>query len=110
MIRLPPELPRNGWPAPVLRPDAPTLALAELVYRQGERHITAESLHAEATRAAVPVSLATVYNTLCRFTDCGLLREVAGRSGQGVFRHQRCRPPSFLLRSHRELVDIPLTM
>jgi len=31
----------------------------------------------EATRARVPVSLATVYNTLHQFTDVGLLRQVA---------------------------------
>ena len=34
-------------------------------------------LYEEATKAKVPVSLATVYNTLHQFTDVGLLRQVA---------------------------------
>ena len=34
-------------------------------------------LYEEATHAKVPVSLATVYNTLHQFTEVGLLRQVA---------------------------------
>jgi Fur family iron response transcriptional regulator len=50
--------------------------LAELLFARGDRHVTAESLHEEAVRAGVPVSLATVYNTMHQFTQSGLLREV----------------------------------
>jgi Fur family iron response transcriptional regulator len=53
------------------------LALAEILFGAGDRHVTAEQLHAEAVAARVPVSLATVYNTLNQFTGAGLLREVA---------------------------------
>ena len=44
--------------------------------RHGDRHVTAEGLHEEAVSAGVPVSLATVYNTMHQFTAAGLLREV----------------------------------
>jgi Fur family iron response transcriptional regulator len=60
-----------------LRPTRQRLALAEILFGSGDRHITAEQLHAEALAARVPVSLATVYNTLNQFTGAGLLREVA---------------------------------
>jgi Fur family iron response transcriptional regulator len=60
-----------------LRPTRQRLALAEILFASGDRHITAEELHAEAVAARVPVSLATVYNTLNQFTEAGLLREVA---------------------------------
>ena len=50
--------------------------MAELLFARGDRHVTAESLHDEAVRAGVPVSLATVYNTMHQFTQNGLLREV----------------------------------
>ena len=43
----------------------------------GDRHMSAEALHAEASAAGIQVSLATVYNTLNQFTGAGLLREVA---------------------------------
>ena len=45
-----------------LRPTRQRLALARLLLENGERHITAEQLHAEAAGAAIQVSLATVYN------------------------------------------------
>lgn len=60
-----------------LRPTRQRLALAEILFGKGNRHISAENLHEEAMIQRVPVSLATVYNTLHQFTDAGLLREVA---------------------------------
>ena len=59
-----------------LRPTRQRLALASLLFTHGDRHVTAESLHEEAVSAGVPVSLATVYNTMHQFTAAGLLREV----------------------------------
>ncbi len=59
-----------------LRPTRQRLALAKLLFEDGDRHVTAEQLHEEATGAGVAVSLATVYNTLHQFTEVGLLRQV----------------------------------
>ena len=59
-----------------LRPTRQRLALASLLFGRGDRHVTAEGLHEEAVGAGVPVSLATVYNTMHQFTAAGLLREV----------------------------------
>ena len=59
-----------------LRPTRQRLALAQLLFARGDRHVTAESLHDEAVTAGVPVSLATVYNSMHQFTKVGLLREV----------------------------------
>ena len=60
-----------------LRPTRQRMALGWILFGKGDRHVTAEMLYEEATKAKVPVSLATVYNTLHQFTDVGLLREVA---------------------------------
>ncbi len=60
-----------------LRPTRQRLALGNLLFARGHRHISAEGLHEEAVAARVPVSLATVYNTLHQFTEVGLLREIA---------------------------------
>jgi Fur family transcriptional regulator, iron response regulator len=59
-----------------LRPTRQRVALAALLFAHGDRHVTAEGLHEEAVSADVPVSLATVYNTMHQFTEAGLLREV----------------------------------
>ena len=60
-----------------LRPTRQRLALAEFCSARATAMSRAEELHAEAVAARVPVSLATVYNTLNQFTGAGLLREVA---------------------------------
>jgi Fur family iron response transcriptional regulator len=59
-----------------LRPTRQRLALAQLLFAHGDRHVTAEGLHEEAVTASIPVSLATIYNTMHQFTQSGLLREV----------------------------------
>jgi Fur family transcriptional regulator, iron response regulator len=68
-----------------LRPTQQRLALAELLFGKGDRHICAEGLHAEALAASVPVSLATVYNTLNQFKAAGLLRELAIEGDRSYF-------------------------
>lgn len=68
-----------------LRPTRQRLALAKLLFENGDRHVTAEQLHAEATASRISVSLATVYNTLHQFTHSGLLREVVVDSGRSYF-------------------------
>ena len=60
-----------------LRPTRQRVALGNLLFSRGARHVSAEGLHEEAVSARVPVSLATVYNTLHQFTEVGLLREIA---------------------------------
>jgi Fur family transcriptional regulator, iron response regulator len=47
-----------------LRPTRQRVELGRILFAKGNRHVTAEMLYEEATRAKVPVSLATVYNTL----------------------------------------------
>ena len=68
-----------------LRPTRQRLALARLLFEGGNRHVTAEQLHAEARREEIPVSLATIYNTLNQFRKAGLLREVVVDSGRSWF-------------------------
>lgn len=69
-----------------LRPTQQRIALATLLF-QGEqpRHVTAEQLFAGATAAGVPISLATVYNTLRQFTAAGLLQQVVLEAGRCHF-------------------------
>lgn len=60
-----------------LRPTRQRCLLAEMLFGAGDRHVTAEMLHAEAVAAGESVSLATVYNTLHQLKAAGLLREIA---------------------------------
>ncbi|HEX3983912.1 MAG TPA: Fur family transcriptional regulator [Acidisoma sp.] len=90
-----------------LRPTRQRVALAQLLFAKGERHVTAEQLHLEAAAAAVPVSLATVYNTLHQFTDAGLLREVVVDPGRSYFDTNIADHHHFFCDSNGMLQDIP---
>jgi Fur family iron response transcriptional regulator len=97
------ELLRNAG----LRPTRQRLALARLLFEKGDRHVTAEQLHGEAVGAAVPVSLATVYNTLHQFIDAGLLREVVINPGRSYFDTNVSDHHHFFIEESGKLVDIP---
>jgi len=90
-----------------LRPTRQRLALAKLLYDGGDRHVTAETLHEEAMRSKVRVSLATVYNTLHQFCDAGLLREVMVEPGRSYFDTNTSDHHHFLYEETGELYDIP---
>src|SRR5258708_2482756 len=89
-----------------LRPTRQRLALARLLFDGPDRHVTAEQLHAEALDARVPVSLATVYNTLNQFTRAGLLREVVVEAGRAYFDTNVSDHHHFLFVDTGELRDI----
>jgi Fur family iron response transcriptional regulator len=90
-----------------LRPTRQRVALAELLYSRGNRHISAELLHEEAEAANVPVSLATVYNTLHQFTQAGLLREVAVEGTKTYFDTNTDDHHHFFIEGDNKVVDIP---
>lgn len=91
-----------------LRPTRQRLALAGLLFQGGDRHVSAESLHAEAIKARAGVSLATVYNTLNQFTGAGLLREVAIEGARSYFDTNVSNHIHFFLEDEERLVDIPV--
>jgi Fur family iron response transcriptional regulator len=103
----PTPTPAERLAAAGLRPTRQRLALTSLVFGRGERHLSAESLHAEALGAKVPVSLATVYNTLRRFTECGLLREVLVAPGKVYFDTNAADHHHFFFEGTGMLEDIP---
>ena len=92
-----------------LRPTRQRMALGWILFAKGDRHLTAEMLYDEATRAKVPVSLATVYNTLHQFTDVGLLRQVAVDGSKSYFDTNVSDHHHFFVEGEESLVDIPDT-
>ena len=90
-----------------LRPTKQRLALAKLLFDKGDRHVTAEQLHAEAGDSRVVVSLATIYNTLHQFTRSGLLREVVVEQGRSYFDTNTSEHHHFFNESTGELIDLP---
>lgn len=92
-----------------LRPTRQRLALAELLFAKGDRHLAAEDLHSEAVTSGVPVSLATVYNTLHQFTDAGMLRILSLEGSRTYFDTNTSDHHHFFLEEEGEVVDVPVS-
>jgi Fur family iron response transcriptional regulator len=90
-----------------MRPTRQRVALGDLLFKNGDRHVCAEILHEEAVEHKIPVSLATVYNTLNQFRDAGLLREVALVGTRVYFDTNMSDHQHFYLEEKAELLDIP---
>ncbi len=90
-----------------LRPTRQRMALGWLLFSKGGRHLTAEMLYEEANKAKVPVSLATIYNTLHQFTEVGLLRQVAVDGSKTYFDTNTTAHHHFFVEGDHELLDIP---
>ena len=98
-----PELLRHAG----LRPTRQRVALGGLLFGAGDRHVTAEALHAEAVTLGERVSLATVYNTLHQFEEAGLLRELAIDGSKAYFDTNTSNHNHYYLEHNGELMDIP---
>src|SRR5712672_877494 len=90
-----------------LRPTRQRMALGWILLAKGDRHLTAEMLYEEASKAKVPVSLATVYNTLHQFTEVGLLRQVAVDGSKAYFDTNPSEHHHFFLEDEGEVMDMP---
>ena len=90
-----------------MRPTQQRLALARLIFGRGNWHFTAEALFAQTKSLRYPPSLATVYNTLAQFTQCGLLREIALYDAKLWYCTKTGPHYHFYLEETNELFDIP---
>jgi Fur family transcriptional regulator, iron response regulator len=108
--------PRSGCPMQTLksklreaglRPTRQRVALGWMMFGKGDRHLSAENLYEEAIKARVPVSLATVYNTLHQFKEAGLLRQVAMDGTKAYFDTNTSDHHHFYIEGEDRMIDIP---
>lgn len=90
-----------------LRPTRQRVELARLLFGNGDRHVTADMLHEEAVLQRIPVSLATVYNTLQQFTNVGLLRRLATDSVKAWFDTNVTDHHHLFIEDDNCIVDVP---
>ncbi len=92
-----------------LRPTRQRVALGDLLFAKGDRHLTVEELHEEAVQAGVPVSLATVYNTLHQFTEAGMIRVLTVESAKTYFDTNVSDHHHFFVEGENDVLDIPVS-
>ena len=91
-----------------MRPTRQRTELGRLLFSRGNRHLTAEMLAEEAFQSATFVSLATVYNTLNRFTEAGLLRQIAVDGSKTYFDTNTAQHHHLFLEDQNLLIDMPV--
>ena len=89
-----------------LRSSRQRIALAQMLFARGHRHVTADMLYAEALLAKLGVSRATVYNTLHQFTEAGLVRRVTIDSSKSYFDTNVSEHHHFFLEDVGEIIDV----
>jgi Fur family iron response transcriptional regulator len=89
-----------------LRPTRQRVALADLIFERGDRHLTAEALQEDASANGVSCSLATIYNTLHQFTDAGMLRVLSLDSNKTFFDTNVSDHHHFIVEGSDEVLDI----
>jgi len=90
-----------------LRPTRQRVSLGWVLFARGDRHISAEMLYEEAMKERIPVSLATIYNTLHQFTQAGLLRELAIDGAKTFFDTDSSEHHHFVVDGENTVIDIP---
>jgi Fur family iron response transcriptional regulator len=90
-----------------LRPTRQRLELAGALFQGGDRHVTAEGLHAEMAEIGAKISLATIYNALHQFTAAGLLRQVVVDAARSYFDTNIGNHQHFFVEDEGVLIDIP---
>lgn len=91
-----------------VRPTTQRVALANLLLDGPRRHVTAAEIWSEAKDQGLPVSLATVYNTLNEFLEAGLLRAVPVTAIRGVYFDTNTEPHHHVLDEDTgEVRDLP---
>lgn len=88
-----------------LKPTRQRIAIADILFKDGHKHVSAEDLYSEIERSGTQISLATVYNTLHQFTDAGLLREVGVDGAKNYFDTNTHDHQHFFLEDTNEVFD-----
>jgi len=93
-----------------LRPTPQRQQLSQLLFGNGDWHVTAEALYAATVACGMKISQATVYNTLNQFTQLGLLRQIGIDGSKSFFDTNTTVHPHFFMEDEGVLVDVPETM
>jgi len=91
-----------------LRATRQRLGLAKLLLSKGNRHVTADTLAAEANSLQMRASLATVYNVLNLFAQVGIVRALTIEGAKTFFDTNTTDHSHFYFEDTGDIADISL--
>tara|TARA_B100000900_G_scaffold21356_1_gene16660 strand:+ start:349 stop:789 length:441 start_codon:yes stop_codon:yes gene_type:complete len=89
-----------------LRPTKQRMIIANILLDGVNRHFTAENLQDEINSSGNSMSIATVYNCLKKFRNCGLIKQIETSKDTAVFDTNTRQHHHFLNEETGELIDI----
>ena len=89
-----------------LRPTKQRMIIANILLDGVNRHFTAENLQDEINSSGNSMSIATVYNCLKKFRNCGLIKQIETSKDTAVFDTNTHQHHHFLNEETGELIDI----
>ena len=89
-----------------LRPTKQRMLIADILLNGHNRHFTAENLQDEISTSGNSMSIATVYNCLKKFKNCGLIKQVECSKDTAIFDTNTDYHHHFLNEETGELIDI----
>ena len=89
-----------------LKPTRQRLALSEVLFGSGGRHLTADMIYRELVGAGEAISRGTVYNTLHEFGRAGLVRQIGASREKSFFDTDPSAHHHFFVDGEERLLDI----
>ena len=89
-----------------LRPTKQRMIIANILLNGDNRHFTAENLQNEINSSGNSMSIATIYNCLKKFRNCGLIKQVESSKETAIFDTNIDQHHHFLDEETGELIDI----
>ena len=89
-----------------LRPTKQRMIIANILLNGINRHFTAENLQNEINSSGNSMSIATIYNCLKKFRNCGLIKQVESSKETAIFDTNIDQHHHFLDEETGELIDI----
>ncbi len=90
-----------------IRPTKQRMILAKILFENGKRHVSADSLFEEVRKEDRKISLATIYNTLKQFTALGLIREIVVDQNKSLYCTNKESHYHLYIEDEDKVVDIP---
>ena len=90
-----------------IRPTKQRMILAKLLFKNPDRHISADEIYEEVKKEDRKISLATIYNTLKQFTNLGLLKELVIDQNKSIYCSNHDSHYHLYIEDEGKIIDIP---
>ena len=82
------------------------MAMINLLFKNGSAHFTAEDIYEEVNKKKIKISLATIYNCLNQFKECGIIKAIKVSSDKIYFDTNLKEHHHFFCVKSGKLIDV----